>query len=252
MALGIIHCGTFLLFAAFVLLLIATLSAPIIHTVSFLDVTGSGARSTFGTFGYCANLNVSWSVCIAEASRSHPQANGGGCTPAQFGYDISHAATTVFNRTWQNNSLTALSKALILHPIACGLSFLALLVSICSNRFGYVFASFLALLAFLASLAAMIVDFVMFGIIRREVNNNVTGRTASYSNATWMVLAATVVLFFSVFFVLFSCCTSRRNRRDVDNRRGTAGAYETGGYVGNGPQMGYAQPKKTWWSRRKY
>ncbi len=101
-------------------------------------------------------------------------------------------------------------------------------------------------MAFIVSLVVMIIDFVMFGIIKREVNNETT-RTANYGNAIWMVLAATVVLFFSVFIVLFSCCTARKNRRRGDNK-----AYETGGYVGNGPQMGYAQPRRTWYGRTKY
>jgi hypothetical protein len=56
---GIIHCGSFLLLAAFALLLVATISSPVIKQISFLDVTGSGTRSTFGTFGYCTNINVS-------------------------------------------------------------------------------------------------------------------------------------------------------------------------------------------------
>jgi len=99
-----------------------------------------------------------------------------------------------------------------------------------------------------------IIDFVLFGIIRREVNDNdnATGRTAQYGNAAWMVLAATVVLFFSVFFVLFSCCTARRNRRSTsrEDGYGNGNAYNAGGYVGNGPQMGYAPTKTHWWQRK--
>jgi len=60
MALGIIHCGSFLLFAAFALLLVATISAPVIERISFLNIEGQGLRSTFGTFGYCVNANVSF------------------------------------------------------------------------------------------------------------------------------------------------------------------------------------------------
>jgi hypothetical protein len=89
----------------------------------------------------------------------------------------------------------------------------------------------------------------MFGIVRNEVNDNSTGRSASYGNAAWMVLAATVVLFFSVFFVLFSCCTARRNRGSRSSRSREDG-YGAGGYVGNGPQMGYAPTKTHWWQRR--
>lgn len=235
---GIIHCGSFLLFAAFALLLVATISAPVVNRISFLDVTGAGTRSTFGTFGYCTNINASPS----------------GCTSAKLGYNLTSAARTILDHTWTNTTVEALTKALILHPLACGLAFLSLLVSLCSDRLGFLFASFLALLAFLTSLAVTIIDFVLFGIIRREVNDNdnATGRTAQYGNAAWMVLAATVVLFFSVFFVLFSCCTARRNRRTSsrEDGYGNTNAYNAGGYVGNGPQMGYAPTKTHWWQRK--
>ena len=53
------HIGTFLLFAAAVLLLVTTISAPVIHDISLLKVTltnQSALRNTsvtFGSFGYC-------------------------------------------------------------------------------------------------------------------------------------------------------------------------------------------------------
>ena len=53
------HVGTFLLFAAAILLLIVTISAPVINDVSLLKVTltnRSDIRNssvTFGTFGHC-------------------------------------------------------------------------------------------------------------------------------------------------------------------------------------------------------
>ena len=59
MGLGPIHCGSFLLLVAFVLLLVATISAPVIHEISFLNVYDGGSKTTFGVFGYCLNANVS-------------------------------------------------------------------------------------------------------------------------------------------------------------------------------------------------
>ena len=126
------------------------------------------------------------------------------------------------------------------------MTFLSLLVSLCSDRLGFVFASLLALFAFLASLAATILDFILFTTIRHEVNDNTT-RNASFGAAIWITLAATVLLFFSVFFVLFSCCTSRRNDRHA--RRNQTG-YAGDGYVGNGqPQMGYVAQNRRFWQR---
>jgi hypothetical protein len=57
---GIVHhIGTFLLFAASILLLITTISAPVINDIGILKVkltngtAGHQSVVTFGTFGYC-------------------------------------------------------------------------------------------------------------------------------------------------------------------------------------------------------
>lgn len=53
------HVGTFLLFAAAILLLITTISAPVINDISLLKVTLTNSSAlrhssvTFGTFGHC-------------------------------------------------------------------------------------------------------------------------------------------------------------------------------------------------------
>lgn len=53
------HIGTFLLFAATVLLIIPDISAPVVHDISLLDVTlGNGTNThhshvTFGSWGWC-------------------------------------------------------------------------------------------------------------------------------------------------------------------------------------------------------
>lgn len=53
------HIGTFLLLATTVLLIITTISAPVVNDIGILKVTLSNATShhhsqvSFGTFGYC-------------------------------------------------------------------------------------------------------------------------------------------------------------------------------------------------------
>jgi hypothetical protein len=55
------HIGTFLLLAATVLLLVTTISSPVVNDLAILKVDlGNRANSyhstvTFGTFGWCAN-----------------------------------------------------------------------------------------------------------------------------------------------------------------------------------------------------
>lgn len=51
------HIGTFLLLAATALLIVVTVTAPVVNNLSILKIdlpSGSiGDRLTFGTFGYC-------------------------------------------------------------------------------------------------------------------------------------------------------------------------------------------------------
>ncbi|TYJ53815.1 hypothetical protein B9479_005576 [Cryptococcus floricola] len=222
MALGPIHCGSFLLLAATVLLLVSSISAPVIHNISFLDIKqGSSSKATFGVFGYCSNI-------IGSDS----------CSDRKLGYDIADVTGTLTNFSYVNEHLETLTKALILHPIATGIAFLSFLIALASDHIGFLFAAFVAFVAFVVSLAAMIVDFVMFGVVRHQVNDN-TDASASFGTAIWLTLAATVVLFFSTFIVCFSCCTNRtRSRRDTE----------------------YAQPpmaqngfeRRRWWNRGQY
>ncbi|GFZ44487.1 hypothetical protein JCM24511_02209 [Saitozyma sp. JCM 24511] len=212
MALGPIHCGSFLLLAATVLLVVASISAPVVDHISFLNIYNGGQESTFGVFGYCTNVQ------------------SGTCSPRGLGYDIATASNAMTNYTYVNNSLTNLTKALVLHPVAAGIAFLSFLIALCSDHVGFLFASLIAFVAFLVSLVAMIIDFVMFGIIRHEINSN-TSASASFSTAIWLTLAATVVLFFASFIVCFECFGSRRRNRDQQ--------YVGNGYASSGP----------WWRR---
>jgi hypothetical protein len=103
--------------------------------------------------------------------------------------------------------------------LTSGLAFIAFLIALFSDRIGYLFSSFVALLAFLVSLVAMAIDFAIFTIVRNQVNNNsnLGNISANFGNAIWLTVAATVILFFSTFVVCFSCCTARRKERYAGN-----------------------------------
>ncbi|WRT63155.1 uncharacterized protein IL334_000058 [Kwoniella shivajii] len=245
MAAGI-QCGSFLLFAAFALLLVSTISAPVFRQISFLEVTSGSQKLAFGVFGYCTNVNG---------------AGDHGCSARQLGYDIASVSGEVSDWTYVNDNLEHITKALVLHPVATGLAFIAFIIAFFADHIGFIFAALIAFLAFLVSLAAMIIDFVMFGIIKHEINDN-TSATASFDKAIWLTLAATVILFFSSFIVCFETCTHRRNRnRTTTTSRSGENGYgyaDNNGYVGNqGPMMsqtqtGYVAPKRHFWQRNKY
>ena len=220
-----------------------------------LDVNRAGDTSTFGVFGYCTSLDVR---PVYPDMRRETDEQRDLCSGTQIGYPLSRLGGAVGGINYDNTSADRASKALILHPIACGLAFIAQIVALASVQFGFLFASLIVFLAFLVSLVCMVLNFAIFGIVRNTINSNVAGSPASYGNATWLVLAATISLLIATLFTLFACCCGgdrkerkygRKNKNYVDD--GYVGNQP--GYVGNQPAMTqttYSNQRRHWWSRR--
>lgn len=62
------------------------------------------------------------------------------------------------------NDVHNLSRALILHPIACALAFFSIIAALASHRIGSLYACLLATLVTALTLAAMIIDWVNFDV----------------------------------------------------------------------------------------
>jgi hypothetical protein len=75
---------------------------------------------------------------------------------------MSEIDGTTFSRAGTATA-DSLTHAFILHPVACGLAFLAGFAAI-GGWFGSLIATMLALLAWVITLVVMVVDFVVFGV----------------------------------------------------------------------------------------
>jgi len=188
--------GLFLCLAALALLLIATLSVPIWDSISFLNVHIPGQDTLkFGVFGYTG---------------SH----------ARLGYQLSPAVLGLSVGQLNTATIRNLTYALILNPIAAGLSGVAVLFGICgaaNSRVGTIFMTLASALACLATLIAFIIDMVLFGIARTRIRDAApSGSTAQYGNANWLVLGALIALLLSVCAGACGSCgrfsSARRNR----------------------------------------
>jgi len=205
------HVGTFLLFVAAILLLITTISAPVVNDIAILKVTLTNKSDvrhssvTFGTFGHCV-------LDVAPA-----QTDQDFCTGKHIGYNpaniMSGIDQTQFTKAATDTS-KALTRVMILHPIACGVAFIAFLLALGSGVCGAIFASMAAAIAWLITLVVMVTDFVLFGIIKNHVNGDGSGSHAKFSTGMWTILAAMILLFFATFIVLFTCFSSRMHRQD--------------------------------------
>jgi len=175
--------GLFFCFAAAVLLVFVSVSAPTWERISFLDVNQANGTTHFGCFGFTG-------------------------TGTSIAYDFP-------NFTGTNNLNTSvmhhLTGTLILHPIGAALAGLAVLFGICGaayHRVGTILMALAALLAFLVTLVAWVIDMVLFGIERNRIRH--PGISAQYGNANWLTLGALVALALS--FCLGACGSFGRYR----------------------------------------
>jgi hypothetical protein len=218
------HFGTFLLFVAAILLLITTISAPVIGDIAILKVmltNRSDIRNssvTFGTFGHCV-------LDVAPVQTDQDQ-----CFPKQIGYNPAMIMAGIDHTTFttaSEDSTKALTRVMILHPIACGLAFIAFLLALGAGFCGAILAASVAAITWVITLVVMATDFALFGIIKNHVNSDGSGSHAYYSVGMWTILAAMIILFFATFIVLFTCFSSRMHRQSTSKEAGYANGTTT-------------------------
>jgi len=200
------HIGTFLLLAATILLIVTCISAPVVHNIGLLDIQlGRGAgdytKVAFGTFGACVNRINADDVCTKSRV---------GYSPAAV-LDMAGASSD-FSQTARDTT-RALTGAMVLHPIACGLNFIAFLLALGAGVVGSLLASIVALLAFIVTVAIMIIDFVLFSIVKSNINDY-TDYNADFGAAAWTTLAAAICTLIATVVVFLTCCAGRRKHRD--------------------------------------
>ncbi|TEY44890.1 hypothetical protein BOTCAL_0342g00140 [Botryotinia calthae] len=222
MATGFLHhIGTFLLFASSILLLITTISAPVINDIGILKVkltNGTDSHNSvvsFGTFGYCV-LNV--------------DSDGNDyCTKKHIGYNpaaiMSQIESTDFS-TASEDTTKALTRVMILHPIACGVMFIAFLLALGAGLVGSFLAALVSGISFIIAVVAMACDFALFGIIKNHVNGDGSGSHAYFSVGIWCILAAMIAGFLGAVVVFVTCLSKRMHKKQARS------AVAEKGYVG--------------------
>lgn len=132
------------------------------------------------------------------------------------GYKPADIMSNVEDTSFSSSSRDAthtLTKVMILHPIATGIAFIAFLFALGSGFFGSLLAAFTSLLAFIVTVVSLICDFVLFSIIKDNVNDDRSGSHASYSVAIWTILAAAICSLLGAVVILFTCCSARLHKR---------------------------------------
>ncbi|KPV77353.1 uncharacterized protein RHOBADRAFT_23882, partial [Rhodotorula graminis WP1] len=181
--------GTIVVFAATVLLVLVSVSTPLLKTFYFLDATiSSGSiKGTvkLGTFGYCV---------------------GNKCTSAKLGYNLDVAALLGINGKLGDLSDSVLKWAtycLVLHPVAAVLGAISVVFGLLAhmhNFAGTMLSTCFASFAGTVTLLAFIFDMVVFIIAKQRIDRSSVGGQATLGNAIWMTLAALILFLISGFF----------------------------------------------------
>jgi len=114
---------------------------------------------------------------------------------------------------YAEHTTRALTKVMILHPIATGLCFIGALLGAASGMIGSFIASLIALLSFVVALVALICDFVLFSVLKNNINDGNTGNRAQYAEGIWTLLAGAVCALLASVILVLTCCFGRRRQR---------------------------------------
>jgi len=225
-----------LIFIAFLLLLLVSLSVPVIKSIylfklsvnasSSLFNSSAAGSARFGVWGYCIS-----SLDVSVIGIDHDTAAQ--CSKAKLGYTFDSAVSSALHVSGLENAIShTLTAVLVLHPIACGLTFLALLTSLFIVRRHYQtryqsdytqvsrIASLLTLgtglIAALLTTIVFLIDVILVAIVRSHVNGAVHGDLSfNWGNAVWMALGATIALWIALVGAcagLFGCGVGRRRK----------------------------------------
>ncbi|TID17149.1 pali-domain-containing protein [Venturia nashicola] len=151
-----------LFFAAFVLLLLSTLSTPLIKGIPLASFNGHD----FGVWGYC---------------------NGANCTKIEVGYDTDNFLNSTDNFSLPSSTRHSVSYILIIHPVAALLALICFSLAVAAHFHSpahsprFLLALFiLTIPTLLASLLAFLVDILLF--------------IPHVSWGGWIVLASTILV----------------------------------------------------------
>ncbi|KAF5347335.1 hypothetical protein D9756_009898 [Leucocoprinus leucothites] len=206
--------GSVLLFAAFVLNLIVTISLPYLPA---LDVT----RTHFDSGAlYNGNLPMTelrfgiWTRCFYNNERDHT------CPPLGYAYNVRVSDA---DRSNEVEITPPWTRGLALHPIATIVSLLAFALALSEHVTVALAATLTAWLASLLTFTAFIIDLILFGWSKHQFGKIDIGAHAATAPGTWVTFVAFIILFIGG---LGTCCGRISDRR-AQRKATDAAAAET-------------------------
>ncbi|KAK7940876.1 uncharacterized protein PG986_013263 [Apiospora aurea] len=192
------HIGTFLLLAAFALLIVPDVTAPSAHHLSLFRTTSNYISTSilnyasgnpvidFGSFGYCVRI-------IPEPGSPRLPAPEI-CYNDGVGYSPADAINGVSGSP--GRAAARLTKTFVLIPLATAAAFIAALLALLSSlrpsRWASVLAVGVSALAFCLALVAFVCGMVAVAAVRAGLRDAGTSVRAYYGAGMWALLAALI------------------------------------------------------------
>jgi len=182
----------------------------------------------FGVWGYCRSaIEVSF---FGTGTQTDPS-----CSDPKLGYQFDSATAHALQLDDLTNIVSkALTVALVLHPVACGLAFISLVVTIFAllrrrrhfqlygtesdgrSRFSSIISFAIILLAALFTTIVFIVDVVLVAVARGKIRDALGDDQfvhLTWGSAVWMTLVAALALWFALLATACPSCGSRLRHR---------------------------------------
>ncbi|KAH8999527.1 hypothetical protein EDB92DRAFT_1834643 [Lactarius akahatsu] len=194
--------GIFFLFSAFILSLLVSISLPGIPTVDIARThfTGGAAPHIATNTESIEQIRFGiWAYC------TYDQTGDRTCVDSGHGYTV-HLLSASKNITIGPGA----TRGLAVHPVAAGVTSIALLCSFSSHVTLVLIASLLSFLAALLTLIAFAIDLSLYVIVRDRVNHfdNVSARSVA-APGFWMTLVSLILLLLAGCAVYFGRRHSR-------------------------------------------
>ncbi|GAA6060272.1 hypothetical protein JCM10212_003972 [Sporobolomyces blumeae] len=193
--------GTIVVLAATVLLVLVSVSTPLLKSIYFLE-----ADLSSGNYAGTVKLGA-WGYCV-----------GTECTSPKLGYSLNVAELLSINGKLSgvsNSVLKWITYLMILHPIAAAFGVVSVIFGLLAHMHNFAgtalttcFASFAATF----SLLAFVFDIAVFVIAKQRIDSSSVGGNASLGPAVWMTLAAMVLFGLSGCFFGCGACVIRKQR----------------------------------------
>ncbi|KAL8290062.1 hypothetical protein RQP46_003001 [Phenoliferia psychrophenolica] len=259
--------GTVVVLAGTILLVLVSVSVPILKSVYFLEASVSATVDSTTYASGAIRLGV-WGYCV-----------GSTCSNTTLGYTLNNidellgisqeGIGALISEKIPTTLVKWLTYVLVLHPIAAGFGVIATICGLLAHirefaitGFTTCFAGFGAFFA----LVAFIFDMILFYLAKKRIV--AAGGSATLGNALWMTLAGMLCLMFSgCFFGLGRCLirkrrpereASEKNKPSVDpnysnsmrqDAVGGGGGYGQGGMYG-GNSSGFNSTSKNSYAAR--